>query len=76
MSLNNVERHWRDLYENASPRDRSAVDAAFEAARRELVKRGIQCDNCDRAEAMVAMLYRYIIESRDEDRRAAAFLCS
>lgn len=66
MSLSREETKWHELYEKAPAKTRTAVDEAWTAVKDVFSHHGLPCDTTDRAEALVAMLYRYLIESLGE----------
>lgn len=68
MSLTKAQSQLHERYENAMPQTQQAIDAAYKAARTELEARGYTCANDDRAEALVAALYEYLIESAPGER--------
>lgn len=64
MSLSEQDRFYHSMvYELADPKVKAAIDAAYNAARAELLKAGLPCANDDRAESLVAQITRYVSDS-------------
>lgn len=65
--LTQADRHWHERYEAMSEEDQSIVGIAFDAAVHELralLAPAHQPAMDDRAEALIAAITRYVVESR------------
>ncbi len=58
------ESRWHEVYTESPAHVRQAIDDAYTAARKVLAENQIEVANDDRAEAFVAALTRYSVESR------------
>lgn len=63
MTTTNV-RYWHEYYAEMPACDRQLIDSAYAAAIKDLKYSGLTCANDDRAEALVAAITRYVVESR------------
>jgi len=63
--LTKVDLIWHGTYEDLGDSTREAIDAAFDACVAELRGLRYAAANDDHAEALIAAITRYIIESND-----------
>jgi hypothetical protein len=64
MSLNGHDRAWHDRYVALPPPEKFFIDEAFRTLTKGMREEGIRPANDDRAEALIAAITRFVIESR------------
>jgi len=67
MSMTEQDSANHRLYESLSELEREAIDRAYTACRHKLVwtlEKNWTPDNCDEAEALIAAIARYVVQSR------------
>ena len=57
------DQMWHKIYENMPESKRTAIDTAWREARLSLSVYGLHTSNADPAEALVAAITRYVVES-------------